>query len=112
MRCRLAHFRLICGPENIQERSMTQKDADNTNEKAPQPPVDVISQSSHTVHLNDGASLSYTATAGRIILKSEDEKEGEKPKAAIFFVAYTLDRPDGLTEREHAATRPITFSFN
>jgi len=91
---------------------MTQKDADNTNEKAPQPPVDVISQTSHTVHLNDGTSLSYTATAGRIILKSEDEKEGEKPKAAIFFVAYTLDRPDGLTEGEHAATRPITFSFN
>lgn len=91
---------------------MTQKDTDTTNEKAAQPPVDVISQTNHTVHLRDGRSLSYTATAGRIILKSEDEKEGEKPKAAIFFVAYTLDRPEGQTEGEHAAARPITFSFN
>ena len=33
-------------------------------------------------------------------------KEGEKPKASIFFVAYTLD------DVEDASKRPITFSFN
>ncbi len=73
--------------------------------------TDVISQTRHTMVI-DGRSLSYTASAGRIILKAEDEKEGEKPKAAIFFVAYTLDRPGDVAEGEHAAARPITFAFN
>lgn len=92
---------------------MSQLDIEKETEKPPvsPPPPDIISRTSHTVTINSH-SLSYTATAGRIVLKAEDEKEGEKPKAAIFFVAYTLDRPDGLTEGEHAATRPITFSFN
>ena len=47
-----------------------------------------------------GRTLAYTATTGTIILKEEtkgsktDEKPPEdfdEPKAAIFFVAYTLD---------------------
>ena len=75
------------------------------------PPIDVISQTRHTFEMG-GKTLSYTAMAGRIILKAEDEKEGEKPKAAIFFVAYTLDAPDGANEQEYTATRPITFAFN
>lgn len=90
---------------------MTQAEPTNNVEKPVQPPADVISQTSHTLQVGE-RRLSYTATAGRIVLKSEDEKEGEKPKAAIFFVAYTLDRTEGQTEGEHAATRPITFSFN
>ena len=75
------------------------------------PPADVISQTRHTAIIG-GRTINYTATAGRIVLKAEDEKEGEKPKAAIFFVAYTLDRPEGVSEGEHAARRPITFAFN
>nr|HMT20508.1 peptidase S10 [Promineifilum sp.] len=90
---------------------MTQAEPANNVEKTVQPPIDVISQTSHTLQIGE-RRLSYTATAGRIVLKNEDEKEGEKPKAAIFFVAYTLDRPEGRTEGEHAAARPITFSFN
>lgn len=77
----------------------------------PPPPVDDIAETRHTVMIG-GRELSYTATTGRIILKAEDEKEGEKPRAAIFFVAYTLDRPDGIAESEYIARRPITFSFN
>jgi carboxypeptidase C (cathepsin A) len=76
-----------------------------------EPLADVISQTSHTVTIGD-RTVQYTATAGRIILKAEDEKEGEKAKAAIFFIAYTLDRPAEATESAHAAARPITFSFN
>ncbi len=91
---------------SVQETDKT--DAKNT---PIQPLTDVISETRHTVTLG-GSSLAYTATAGRIILKAEDEKEGEKAKAAIFFVAYTLDRPDGRSSDEHAAKRPITFSFN
>lgn len=75
------------------------------------PPADVLSQTSHAIVVG-GQTITYTATAGRIILKHEDEKEGEKAKAAIFFVAYTRDRAPGATEAEHLAARPITFSFN
>ena len=75
------------------------------------PPQDVISQTRHAITLGD-RTLHYTATTGRIILKAEDEKEGEKPKAAIFFVAYTLDPPEGESAAEHAAARPLTFAFN
>jgi carboxypeptidase C (cathepsin A) len=61
-----------------------------------------------------GRELRYTATAGTIVLREEAEKsddggptaEGERPRAAIFFVAYTLD------DVEDAAARPLTFSFN
>lgn len=77
----------------------------------PKPPADILSQTSHSVVIN-GETIAYTATAGRLILKAEDEKEGEKPKAAIFFVAYTRDRPANVAEGTHAAGRPITFSFN
>ena len=73
--------------------------------------ADQISQTSHTIVIN-GETIAYTATAGRLVLKAEDEKEGEKPKAAVFFVAYTRDRADDVSEVDHAAARPITFSFN
>lgn len=92
---------------------MTTQDDEKESEKSTSvPPIaDQISQSSHSVYIG-GRSINYTATAGRIILKAEDEKEGEKAKAAIFFVAYTLDRPADKTETAPDATRPITFSFN
>ena len=77
----------------------------------PPPPVDVLSQTAHTIVIN-GETIAYTATAGRLVLKAEDEKEGEKPKASIFFVAYTRDRGPDMDEATHAAARPITFSFN
>nr|MBP6788603.1 hypothetical protein [Promineifilum sp.] len=77
----------------------------------PPPPVDVLSQTAHTIVIN-GETIAYIATAGRLVLKAEDEKEGEKPKASIFFVAYTRDRGPDVDEATHAAARPITFSFN
>ncbi len=93
--------------ENSQEKT-EQPEAKATPKE---PPVDVISQTSHSITIG-GRDLAYTAIAGRIILKAEDEKEGEKAKAAVFFIAYLLDRPEGATEADHVATRPITFSFN
>ncbi len=53
-----------------------------------------------------GKKLYYKVTAGTLILKDEDEAEGEKPKASLFYVAYTLN---GVPSPEK---RPITFSFN
>ena len=61
-------------------------------------PKDLIVESKHSLVL-DGKRLDYTVTCGTIVLKEEAEKkgekegeaEGEKPKATIFFTAYTLD---------------------
>jgi carboxypeptidase C (cathepsin A) len=70
---------------------------------------DQVVSTSHTVVIN-GQTIPYTATCGTIVLKEESEKdgasEGDKPRATIFFIAYTrLDVDD-------KAKRPITFSFN
>lgn len=54
----------------------------------------------HQITVN-GKLIRYTATAGRLVLKSE---EGPA-EAAIFFTAYTLDG-------EESRMRPLTFVFN
>ncbi|MHB8132582.1 MAG: S10 family peptidase [Anaerolineaceae bacterium] len=66
---------------------------------------ETTSQTHHTIYV-DGVPLNYMATAGTIILKDEDLEEGEKQKAAIFYIAYVLENPD------ISSPRPVTFSFN
>jgi carboxypeptidase C (cathepsin A) len=74
---------------------------------------DVLVETKHTFTIG-GRAIPYTVTAGTIILKEEAEKkgdkagesEGEKPKAAMFFIAYTRD---DVADRN---ARPLTFSFN
>ena len=64
----------------------------------PPPPQDQLVTTQHTLTVN-GQAIPYTVTTGTIVLKEETEKagenegqaEGEKPKATIFFVAYTRD---------------------
>lgn len=68
-------------------------------------PEEKTSITRHTLVLN-GKELTYTVTAGTLLLKEEDEAEGEKPKAMIFYVAYELQGDTPVAER------PITFSFN
>ncbi|HNS00807.1 MAG TPA: peptidase S10 [Anaerolineae bacterium] len=76
-------------------------------------PQDNLVITHHTVAI-DGQEIPYTVTAGVIVLKEEAERkgedegasDGEKPKASIFFVAYTRDQV------EDPASRPLTFSFN
>ena len=89
-------------------------DATETKKEEPQEaPKDNLVETQHSITLN-GQQISYTVTCGTIVLKEESEKkgenegesEGEKPKASVFFIAYTLDNvPD-------RSQRPITFSFN
>ena len=74
-------------------------------EKKPDIPEDKLSVTHHSVTIN-GEEIRYTATAGTLVLKEEIDKEGEKPKASVFFIAYTRD------DVEDTAKRPITFSFN
>src|SRR5215475_12450592 len=75
---------------------------------APKEPVDDLVTTSHSFSI-DGEELTYTATAGRIVLRAEGHTEekfdGPQPKAEVFMVAYTVDGAD-------AASRPVTFAFN
>jgi carboxypeptidase C (cathepsin A) len=64
-------------------------------------PKEELVKSQHSVTIN-GQKLDYTAGAGTIILRDNEEK----PTAAIFYIAYTKDGAPDL------AHRPITFSFN
>ena len=50
----------------------------------------------------DGKKIDYTATTSRLVIKTDDGK----PRASIFYVAYTRD------DVEDAAERPVMFAFN
>ncbi|MCC6190037.1 MAG: peptidase S10 [Anaerolineales bacterium] len=81
-------------------------------ERRPEP-KDVLAITQHSATIS-GQAIRYTVTAGTLVLKEETEKkgekdgeaEGEKPKATIFFIAYTRD------DVEDKSRRPLTFSFN
>ena len=94
---------------------MTEQDKESMKieETTPPLPKDVLVETNHSLTI-DGKEIRYTVTCGTIVLKEEAEKkgekegesEGEKPRASIFFVAYTRDGIDDIHKR------PITFSFN
>ena len=48
-----------------------------------------------------GKTLKYTATAGTLLIRDEEDK----PYGSMFYVAYTLDGAE-------AATRPVSFLYN
>lgn len=89
--------------------------AESKNEEraAVEPPQDEIVVTRHSITI-DGQRVDYAVSTGRIVLREESEKngdgagesEGEKARAAIFFIAYTREGVDDV------ATRPLTFSFN
>jgi carboxypeptidase C (cathepsin A) len=87
---------------------------ENSSEQTEHIPVkDELVVSQHKATIN-GQEIEYTVTCGTILLKEEVDKqgdgkgesEGEKPKASLFFIAYTRDGVEDLTRR------PLTFSFN
>ena len=71
--------------------------------------ADQISITRHRTRIGK-RDLAYTVTCGTIVLREEAEKEGksegEKARAKVFFIAYTLD------EAQDKSKRPVTFSFN
>lgn len=58
-------------------------------------------ETKHTV-LIGGQSVAYTARAGTLILRDQEDKA----TAAIFYIAYSRDNVTNLS------ARPVTFSFN
>ena len=69
------------------------------------PVEDRVVTSRHTIRLK-GRDLKYTVNVGTIVLKEEVDRQGHKPKAEMFFIAFTRD---GV---RNPAKRPVTFSFN
>ncbi|HLA86560.1 MAG TPA: hypothetical protein VJL10_00920, partial [Anaerolineales bacterium] len=87
------------------------KDEKKEEKKEEKPtPKDNLVESKHSVRIG-GRAIKYTVTTGTMVLKEEitakdKDAEIEKPRAQIFFVAYTKD---GVKDK---GKRPITFSFN
>jgi carboxypeptidase C (cathepsin A) len=77
-------------------------------ESKPTEPTDDLVTTRHAIALDDG-ELTYTATAGRIVLREEahtdDTFDGAKARAEVFVTAYTADSDD-------PGARPVTFAFN
>ena len=79
---------------------------ENKDAKTPLPdPEDRIVTTRHTLKIK-GKEIRYTAQVGTVVLREEVDKEGHKPKAEMFFIAFTRD---GVRDR---SKRPVTFSFN
>ena len=88
---------------------MSEEEKGQSEDLLPDEPQDQLSITQHSVTIGQ-QEIHYTVTAGTILLKEEQEKDsksdGERAKASVFFVAYTLDNTGDT------AKRPITFSFN
>ena len=89
----------------MSEKDKKDSEEGTTEEKNSPTSEDNLSVTHHSVTIN-GEEIRYTATTGTLVLKEEVDKEGEKAKAAVFFIAYTRDDVDDMSKRS------ITFSFN
>lgn len=76
----------------------THKDKE-ADKETPVPPEKTVA-THHELALG-GKTLKYTATAGTLLIRDEEDK----PYGSIFYVAYTLEGVD-------AQTRPVSFLYN
>jgi carboxypeptidase C (cathepsin A) len=91
---------LVLAPLASPSRAQAKEEAAKPAE--PKKPVEEkISRTQHAITV-DGQRIAYTATAGTLILRTE---EGT-PRASVFHVAYMRD---GVKD---PAERPVTFAFN
>ncbi len=65
------------------------------------PAIEQTSVTHHSIRIG-GEQFAYTATAGTLLLKRDDDK----PRASIFYIAYTRD---GIADK---SKRPVTYTFN
>ncbi len=96
-------------PEAEEPKKTEEKPEQKTKDEKPVPKDNLV-ESKHSVRIG-GEEIKYTVITGTMVLKEEGtdrekESEGEKPKAGVFFVAYTRD------DVEDRARRPLSFSFN
>jgi carboxypeptidase C (cathepsin A) len=83
---------------------MTNNQNNDPSPEKPAPPEEQSVTTQHVVTIGE-QEISYTATAGTLVLHEESEEKGTEAKATIFYVAYTQDGAD-------LGSRPLTFSFN
>ncbi|HEX3437162.1 MAG TPA: peptidase S10 [Pseudacidobacterium sp.] len=81
--------------DDQQKTEQHDKDKDQQNI-----PPEKTSVTHHDIILN-GKAIHYTATAGTLLIRDDDEK----PYGSIFYIAYTEDGAD-------PKTRPLTFLYN
>ena len=75
------------------------KDGDKDKDAAPIPPEKSV-PTHHEIALG-GKTLKYTATAGTLLIRDEEDK----PYGSMFYVAYTLDGAE-------PQSRPVSFLYN
>lgn len=85
--------------QNREARTGQQQDEHRQNDNTPIPP-ERASVTHHQMTLN-GKTLNYTATAGTLLIRDENDK----PYGSMFYVAYTLDGSE-------AKSRPVSFLYN
>jgi carboxypeptidase C (cathepsin A) len=92
-------------PEETPEKTQPSASA----ETKPAEPTDDLVASKHTLRVGR-RTLSYTATAGRVVLREEVYEDGKfvgfQPKAEMSVISYVLDDPGPIEKR------PVTFAFN
>ena len=83
-------------PEKEDQKPEEKPAPSKTEGKEEKPaPKDNLVVTQHKVRIG-GKEIKYTVTAGTMVLKEEPadrekEWEGEKPRAQVFFIAYTKD---------------------
>jgi carboxypeptidase C (cathepsin A) len=106
-------------PDKEEQKPEEKAEQDKIKGKEEKPPLkDNLVVTKHKARIG-GKEIKYTVTAGTMVLKEEPadrekEWEGERPRAQVFFIAYTRENSEAKsTERSAAlAKRPLTFSFN
>lgn len=96
----LAPLAASAQPQQPQIERRTNERTEVPPYKAPTPEEKIVT-THHRITVG-GTALAYTANTGTLLLKEEDGR----PKASVFFVAYTKD---GVQD---VARRPVTFTFN
>lgn len=88
-------------------KDTTAKEPDGKAPEAPEPKDNLVT--THHVLRVGRRRLKYTATAGRVVLREEEHKDGtfkgNKARGEISMTTYTLDDAD-------PQTRPVVFAFN
>ncbi len=120
-RMTLALLALTLGGSGMHADDKPDASASKEDPKIEDEPAPVVTAHMVTLH---GQTIKYHATAGYLLLKEEEgkplpgasggaaekearrTKDGLKPKARVFFVAYTLD------DVTNVASRPLSFVFN
>jgi len=96
---------------------MADKDEKKPEEKKEEKPApkDNLVITQHKVRIG-GKEIKYTVTAGTMVLKEETpdrekEAEGEKPRAQVFFVAYTKDENGAKSAEKHQPFKSVLLRF-